>query len=138
MRPGSERNVRWAGRFRSINSHWLAGPTRRSRPTRHPRFVLRLDPAALDRKLAAAADYPELAAEVENAKQRFGTAQFAIEILEKADGPSTYPEGSGKVFYEMHAEKQVAAGLYTDVIRYAEHIAPIREALAAWAANPRG
>jgi hypothetical protein len=32
-------------------------------------------------------------------------------------------------FYELHGEKRVAAGLYDEVIRYHEHIAPLADAL---------
>lgn len=35
-----------------------------------------------------------------------------------------------KPFYEVHGERRVAAGQYTDVIRFRQHIAPIAAALA--------
>jgi hypothetical protein len=93
-----------------------------------------LDEAALQRKLAAAQGYPELAAEVEHVRQKFGFAPFMVECLQPVD--PAVPDETGeheKPYYETYGEKQKAAGFYRDVIRYAEHVAPIRAALAAWA-----
>lgn len=94
---------------------------------------LRLDGAALERKLAAAAGYPEMAGEVERALARHGRAPFAVECLR----PVRYALEIGGRFahppyYETYGERQVAAGHYRDVIRFREHLAPLAAALGAW------
>jgi AcrR family transcriptional regulator len=94
---------------------------------------LRLDDAALERKLRAAAGYPEMAAEVERAFARHGRAPFAVECLR----PVRYDLEIGGRFahppyYETYGERQVAAGHYRDVIRFREHLAPLAAALGEW------
>ena len=59
----------------------LDGPPGADRPGS---VVVRLDEAALERKLAAARDYPEMRAEVEAALGRYGRQAFAIECLRPA------------------------------------------------------
>lgn len=94
---------------------------------------LRLDDDALARKLAAAAGYPEMAAEVERAFALHGRAPFAVECLRpvryglEIGGRFAHPP-----YYETYGERQVAAGLYRDVIRFREHLAPLAAALGTW------
>jgi hypothetical protein len=90
---------------------------------------LRLGEAELERKLAAARAYPEMRAEVEAAMQRFGLGAFATECLRPVEaGPR--PAHGDTPFYEQYGEKQVAAGVYQQVLRYREHVLPVAEALA--------
>jgi hypothetical protein len=93
--------------------------------------TVELDSSALDRKLAAAHGYPELAGEVESALQRFGRAAFAAEMLrpvsDLGQGLETMPEDPP--YYETFGEQQVRAGHYRDVIRYREHVRPMAHAL---------
>ena len=91
---------------------------------------IRLDEAALRRKLAAAEDYPELAAEVAAVRQKFGVAPFTVEgLLPTSVEEGFTAEPAGKAYYEEYGEKQVAAGHYTEVIRYRDHILPLRDRL---------
>jgi len=115
---------------------------------------LQLDDAAFARKLTAARNYPELAAEVEAALSgaasvglrahpdlaassglnRVAVADtsasgetFRVECLRPA---REFGQEFGVVpFYEQYGERQVAAGYYTRVLRYHEHMLPLAEAL---------
>ena len=107
---------------------------------------LRLDDAALARKLDAARTYyPELLKEVRASLGGEGSSSmrdylgaagaagaglevFRVECLRPAVA-SRYDRGGAKPFYELHGERQVAAGLYEHAIRYREHVAPIAECL---------
>jgi hypothetical protein len=92
---------------------------------------LRLDDAAIKRKLTAADNYSELSAEVETAIRENGASAFRVECLRPVEGV----DGVGRRFeaeqpyYERYGEQQVAAGHYEKVISYREHILPIAEAL---------
>jgi len=110
---------------------------------------LRLDDQTFERKLAAAsAYYPELLEEVQSAlggggegpmKEYFdligkgGAAcieAFRVECLRPVAAAQAARVGRGaKPFYELHGERQVESGLYSHVIRYGQHIAPIAERL---------
>lgn len=95
-------------------------------------LCLELDAGALERKLAAAASYPEMAAEVERALASHGRAPFATECLR----PVRYGLEIGGRFpqppyYETYGERQVAAGIYREVIRFREHLAPLAAGLRA-------
>lgn len=119
--------------------------------TREGRW-LRLSDETFARKLRAARNYPELAAEVEAALAGDGSAglrkhpdlaarsglrgagaagaeAFRVECLRPsgagADGFAEPP------FYEVYGERQVAAGHYSRVLRYREHMLPLAEALAS-------
>jgi AcrR family transcriptional regulator len=97
---------------------------------------LDLDAGALQRKLAAAAAYPEMAAEVERAVASHGSAPFGVECLR----PVRYGLEIGGRFaqppyYETYGERQVAAGIYRDVIRFREHLAPLAVGLKVRAAR---
>ncbi len=88
---------------------------------------LRLDDAALDRKLHAATEYEELKGEVEATLNSVGKEAFRHECLcpvEHGFDPPEIPP-----FYERFGEKRVAEGTYKDVIRYREHLQPIAELL---------
>ncbi|HST53001.1 MAG TPA: hypothetical protein VLJ61_13400 [Pyrinomonadaceae bacterium] len=113
---------------------------------------LRLDDAALARKLAAAFEFfPELAAEVRDsmrgrgdqrvvehfdlgcdehaATDLSGLEMFRVECLRPVF--RSEPPSDGRVpFYELQGEMRVAAGVYERVIRYREHLRPLADALA--------
>ena len=84
----------------------------------------------LDRKLAAARSYPEMADEVERAFAAHGAEAFRIECLRPAD-----PEADIETliaeppWYESYGERQVAAGRYSRVLRFREHFLPLARAL---------
>ncbi|MFL5538437.1 MAG: hypothetical protein ACJ8J0_05565 [Longimicrobiaceae bacterium] len=89
-----------------------------------------LDEAALARKLAAARSYEELAGEVEHALARFGVAPFRTECLRPVDLSERYGWDPAQVpFYESYGEKRVAEGAYDRVLRFAEHVRPLADAL---------
>lgn len=109
---------------------------------------LRLDDEAFTRKIESARTYyPELLEEVRtalgnegsgplkdylslNEKGGGGLDVFRVECLRPAGGALAGHEEAGpKPFYELHGERQVKAGLYSQVIRRREHLAPIAEHL---------
>lgn len=75
-----------------------------------------------------------LDAEVADTFDRFGKQAFQQEwlFLTQPSGKEFVPVQE-KPFYESHGEKRVAEGAYRYVIRYSEHIDPIRQALLQWA-----
>jgi hypothetical protein len=112
---------------------------------------LRLDDEAFGRKLAAAFEFfPELAAETRDALRGQGHERvadyfnlthdehaatdlsgldmFRVECLRPAS-PADPPFESERPFYEWQGERKVAEGFYPEVIRYAEHLRPVADAL---------
>lgn len=98
--------------------------------------TLRLDPSAVERKLAAACAYPELQPLVEQNLNRFGREAFSEEAYfpvvdlparNRASAVADEPPA-----YERHGEQQVTAGIYPQVIRREQHLAPISTALREW------
>lgn len=109
----------------------LEGPPHECPPEdRSEAIVLELEEDALRRKLAAARSYPELAGEVERAYASYGWEPFRVESLR----PVRYGLEIGDRFehppyYEIYGEKQVAAGIYREVIRFRDHLAPLAASL---------
>lgn len=96
---------------------------------------LHLDEAAFNRKLAAANAYPELGTEVRSLMDEMGAAAFQAEYLRPVTNDARSNDDFAGVppFYEPYGEKQVAAGIYREVIRYRDHVLPISEALMDYA-----
>lgn len=94
---------------------------------------LRLDEAALGRKLEAAKSYLELKDDVAKMISEAGSASFRFEALRPVIS-AVGTEGliQEPPFYERYGEKQVSEGYYHRVIRYREHILPIVEALQTY------
>lgn len=93
-------------------------------------FTLSLDDAALERKLEAANDYPELRGEVEAAVNKFSVAHFRTECMRPVETEDWIGWTSDdKPFYEVYGEQRVAEGVYDRVLRFREHVYPIAEAL---------
>ncbi|HEV8582621.1 MAG TPA: hypothetical protein VGX68_26435 [Thermoanaerobaculia bacterium] len=93
-------------------------------------ILLELDEASLQRKLEAARAYEELAGEVERAYGLYGWEPFRVECLR----PVRYGLAIGHRFqhppyYESYGEQQVAAGIYQEVIRFQNHLAPLAASL---------
>jgi hypothetical protein len=91
-------------------------------------FTLRLSDAELAGKIAAARSYQELSREVEWAISSGGEEALRSEILSRAKDEDvsdllTPPS------YEEHGEQQVAAGVYSQVVRYHQHVLPILRTL---------
>lgn len=115
----------------------LEGPPQECPPEdRSEAILLELDDDPLRRKLEAARSYPELAGEVEKAFAVHGWKPFRVECLR----PVRYGLEIGDRFphppyYESYGEKQVAAGIYREVIRFREHLAPLAASLGRHAAR---
>ena len=91
---------------------------------------LRLDDAALARKLAAASAYVGLGDEVETALAAHGVEAFRVECLRPLAPDALHalpPEDPP--FYERYGAGRVAAGRYAQVLRYREHFEPLAEAV---------
>jgi hypothetical protein len=91
---------------------------------------LRLDEAALERKVTAALAYPELRFEVSQALQRFGRDAFAMECLRPSTGDlMTKRFEIERPQYESWGRMRVSAGIYDEIIRYRQHVLPICAAI---------
>ena len=107
----------------------LDGPPDLDRPGS---VVVRLDEAALERKLAAARDYTEMRVEVEAALGRYGRQAFAMECLRPAATTSpTFRFEQALPDYERYGERRVKEGRYFEIIRYRDHVRPVAIAIAA-------
>jgi hypothetical protein len=88
-----------------------------------------LDESAFARKLAAIDRYPALASEAAAAFAQFGRDAFRVEFLRRVN-EETMPLPSVWVpYYEQVGEARVKTGLYSSVLRYADHVKPVVEAL---------
>jgi hypothetical protein len=95
---------------------------------------IRLDDAALDRKIGAALGYPELRDEVNAAIARFGRSAFAVECLRPATTPMMLEQFDRDLpVYERHGETRRREGRYDEVIRYRQHVLPVRAAIESQA-----
>jgi hypothetical protein len=93
--------------------------------SRRARWI-HLDDAALARKLAASQNYKELAHEVDIALATLGPEAFRTECLRPW---TSLPADAGeRPYYEVYGERQVRAGVYSDVIRL-EHLLALRDTL---------
>jgi len=113
---------------------------------------LHLDDETFERKLQAAHNYSSLAAEVEAALSGAGSDglrahpdiasksgltryetnddTFRVECLRPIDSNGHLPRAfSEPPFYEHYGERMVAAGHYSRVLRYREHMIPLADAL---------
>lgn len=91
---------------------------------------IRLDDAALNRKIDSALRYPELRGEVEAALRRFGRNAFAVECLRPATTHLMMERFSRDLpSYERYGEIRVSEGRYKEIIRYRQHVLPVRTAL---------
>lgn len=95
-----------------------------------------LDDATLHEKIQCGRDYAHdtggiLVSEVDEAIERFGMDAFRAECLFDAGaGTDVAALFDGEPpFYETYGEKQVAAGRYAYVIRWAQHVRPVAVAL---------
>jgi hypothetical protein len=102
----------------------------RADATRPQSIRLRLDDRAFSDKLAAARAYAEWVADVDDTLKDAGAESFRDEYLhainDQEDRDAAVAEPP---FYEQYGEKLVAAGYYQEVLRYRQHILPIKAAL---------
>jgi hypothetical protein len=98
---------------------------------------LQLDSAAVDRKVAAALDYSELRDEVNAALARFGKEAFALECLRPASAQRMIEGFETELpAYERFGEMRRSEGRYSEIIRYRQHVLPVREAIEKAAREP--
>lgn len=97
-------------------------------PAPHDARTLTLDQDTFASKLSAAWAYGELRSEVESVLGSNGVDRFRTERLDPVGAPGEYLR-TNKPYYEEYAEELVAAGIYDQVIRYKEHLAPLAEQL---------
>ena len=103
-----------------------------------PGLCLELDEAALARKLTAAREYVEMAQDVDAALDRWGASAFRHECLRETSLDLREPQAADTApYYEQHGDRRRAEGTYEQVIRYREHIRPLREALRMHAITSR-
>jgi hypothetical protein len=90
-----------------------------------PEIAGQLDVEVVDRVLRALESRPELNAKVQQVLGGVAIEAFRSECLR----PLRRRAGEEAPFYELYGEQLVAAGRYTQVIRFRGHILPIVEAL---------
>jgi hypothetical protein len=100
------------------------------------RLTVLLDDATLREKIERGRAYAHdtggiLVSEVDEAIERFGIEAFREErLFEAGDGAELDTMfDRAKPFYETYGEQQVAAGVYTFVLRWADHVRPVAAAL---------
>ena len=109
-----------------------AGPDACPEASRETATWLRLDEAALDRKIDAALRYDELRPEVDAALIRFGRAAFAVECLRPVTTAPVSDAAEGTFpSYEHYGAERVRDGRYAEIIRYRQHVLPVRTAIDA-------
>jgi hypothetical protein len=87
-----------------------------------------LDEGAFARKMAAIDRYPALAAEAAAAFAEYGRDAFRVEFLRRGS-EETRPPRAWVPYYEQIGEARVKSGVYSSVLRYAEHVKPVVETL---------
>jgi hypothetical protein len=121
------------GRGRSVVNTAFAlmdAPGRTMRPAGDS-SSLRLNDAALQRKLAAALAYREMAAEVAAARSHRGDEAFRIETFRHVGEQEIWAPVDAPPDYERYGRKRVEEGVYPEVICYEQHLRPLAERLAA-------
>lgn len=102
-------------------------------PVSDEAVVLQLDEATLERKLAAAFAYPEMRAEVQAALDGYGSRAFAVEQLNPSSTRLMFERFEHTPpAYDQHGETRVRQGVYTEPIRYREHVLPILLAIGRY------
>jgi len=98
---------------------------------------IHLDAAALTRKIDSALEYPELRDEVSVALERFGRGAFAVECLRPATTELMIEQfRRDRPAYERYGEQRVSEGRYDTIIRYCEHVLPVRAAIEEAVTRP--
>jgi hypothetical protein len=126
-----ERVQRWTGRRLRNHDFVLDSPPHTCPESlRDAALGVRLDEAAVARKLHAALSYPEMRAEVEGALLVHGKHAFAVECLRPA-ATSLMVEQFEKEspLYELLGQVRVNEGRYREVVRYRQHMLPVLSAL---------
>ncbi|HSE84830.1 MAG TPA: hypothetical protein VLJ79_01260 [Candidatus Binatia bacterium] len=90
---------------------------------------LDLDDTAFARKVTIAQSYPELLDEVASTVSENGIDAFRRECLRPVCEFEERYMLEDRPFYERYGERQVAAGVYSKVLRYRQHMFPLAEAI---------
>jgi hypothetical protein len=96
---------------------------------------LELDDNAFARKVSIAQAYPELLQEVASTVEENGIDAFRRECLRPVSALFKTHALCDRPFYETYGEKQVAAGVYSTVLRYRQHMLPLADALQHYVAG---
>jgi hypothetical protein len=91
---------------------------------------IHLDDRAFAQKLQAVIGYDVLAHEAVAAFQHYGEDAFRVEFLRRVNGAAV-PPATWVPHYEVVGEARVKSGRYSSVLRYAQHVRPVIEALVA-------
>jgi hypothetical protein len=104
---------------------------------RKPAVTLRLGKDEIAAKrMCVELRFPQLVEEMDRAVAKYGDVAVATETLfEAADGLDDRWLDAEPPYYETFGRKQVAAGLYTEVITHETHMRPLAQALQKWAAQ---
>jgi hypothetical protein len=81
--------------------------------------------------LAELESQPVLRAQLRDIIEGVPLDAFRVECFRRVDNQMGTHWTTGPLFYELYGEKLVAAGRYTQVIRYREHMIPLAEAIRA-------
>lgn len=92
--------------------------------------IVNLEPADVERKIAAAYRFENLSNDVTELLAAVGHDDVAREILRPLTTSIDLPSPEEKPFYEVRGEERVASGVYRDVLRYDRHFVPFVRALA--------
>jgi hypothetical protein len=91
---------------------------------------LELDDEALNRKIDAAFAYRELREEVDFALGRFGRGAFGVEYLRPTMTRIMLEQFDHELpAYEQYGEIRVNEQRYDEIIRYRQHVLPVRQAI---------
>jgi hypothetical protein len=91
--------------------------------------TINLDAQTFSLKINTASNYPAIAADFAAIVEKEGLASLKTEHLRRVLDDSGSYRFVSRPSYELHGEKQVAAGYYEQVLRYREHMLPLAEAL---------
>lgn len=95
-------------------------------------LLIDLKESDLERKIAAAANYPEIKVDFENAIAKYGREMFKVETLRPVHPPYALRSWDTKEpFYEKYGRQKIRNGEYTRAISFEDHVLPIAKALAA-------
>ena len=109
----------------------VEGPPDECPPEDRPDAIfLTLDDEAFTRKMEAMRAYPEMAKEIERVFAIHNPDLFRIECIRPVRyGLDIRHRFQHPCIYEWYGEKQVAAGIYDEVLRFRQHVAPLAEYL---------
>jgi hypothetical protein len=94
---------------------------------------LELSAEEMERKLRAARAYEPLRQDVESTLGRLGAEVFRTEFFLPVRDHLAFPGlPESPPYYETCGEERVAAGTYTEVLRYEQHVRPFAEHLRGW------